>query len=208
MCLHIHAKFRGDRPLRGRDLKGGSNWPPPSKNLLSKSPVKIGLNYLDCFPNIEIIFCLWNNSISCTKLHKENNIFVLNTERVWIQYLHPRNCIKKEKEKTTTKNITFNCFLCCFTSCCKKWASQWRSWDFMSSLTFDLTSRGVSSLISRKASSGKPSLTIHDVCLWGDIMRNNIQKEKSQMGNKINIRTQEHLTLHFLISFSFLAVSI
>ena len=33
MCLDIHAKFRGDRPLRGRDLKGGSNWPPPpSKN--------------------------------------------------------------------------------------------------------------------------------------------------------------------------------
>ena len=25
MCLDIHAKFRGDRPLRGRDLKGGSN---------------------------------------------------------------------------------------------------------------------------------------------------------------------------------------
>ena len=47
MCLDIHAKFCGDRPLRGRDLKGGggSNWPPPppSKNLLSKSPVKIGL---------------------------------------------------------------------------------------------------------------------------------------------------------------------
>ena len=39
-------KFRGDRPLRGRNLKGGSNWPPPSKNLLSKSPVKIGLNLI------------------------------------------------------------------------------------------------------------------------------------------------------------------
>ena len=25
MCLDIHAKFRGDRPLWGRDLKGGSN---------------------------------------------------------------------------------------------------------------------------------------------------------------------------------------
>ena len=23
MCLDIHVKFRGNRPLRGRDLKGG-----------------------------------------------------------------------------------------------------------------------------------------------------------------------------------------
>ena len=48
MCLGIHAKFRGDRPLRGRDLKGEIDPPPPpppSKNLLSKSPVKIGLSY-------------------------------------------------------------------------------------------------------------------------------------------------------------------
>ena len=52
MCLDMHAKFRGDRTLRGRDLKGGSiPPPPPSKNLLSKSPVKIGLNpsLLDSF---------------------------------------------------------------------------------------------------------------------------------------------------------------
>ena len=40
MCLHIHAKFRGDRPFGGG---GGQIDPPPSKNLLSKSPVKIGL---------------------------------------------------------------------------------------------------------------------------------------------------------------------
>ena len=45
MCLHIHAKFRGDRPLRGRDLKGEID-PPPSKNLVSKSPVKIGLKLI------------------------------------------------------------------------------------------------------------------------------------------------------------------
>ena len=25
MCLDIHAKFRGNRPLWGQDLKGGSN---------------------------------------------------------------------------------------------------------------------------------------------------------------------------------------
>ena len=45
MCLDIHAKFRGDRP---RDLKGGGGGgqiDPPSKNLLSKSPVKIGLSF-------------------------------------------------------------------------------------------------------------------------------------------------------------------
>ena len=29
MCLDIHAKFRGDRPLRGRNLKGGQIDPPP-----------------------------------------------------------------------------------------------------------------------------------------------------------------------------------
>ena len=29
MCLDIHAKFRGDQPLRGRDLKGGQIDPPP-----------------------------------------------------------------------------------------------------------------------------------------------------------------------------------
>ena len=49
MCLDIHAKFHGDRPLRGpRSERGGQIDPPPpqlSKNLLSKSPVKIGLNY-------------------------------------------------------------------------------------------------------------------------------------------------------------------
>ena len=44
MCLDIHAKFRGDRPLQDQDLKGGGGGgSPPSKNLLSKSPVKIGL---------------------------------------------------------------------------------------------------------------------------------------------------------------------
>ena len=44
MCLDTHAKFRGDRPLWAEIWRGGSNWPPPpSKNLLSKSPVKIGL---------------------------------------------------------------------------------------------------------------------------------------------------------------------
>ena len=39
MCLDIHAKFRGDQPLWGRDLEGGG------QNLLSKSPVKIGLRF-------------------------------------------------------------------------------------------------------------------------------------------------------------------
>ena len=40
MCLDILATFCGDRPLRGRDLTPP---PPPIKNLLSKSPVKVGL---------------------------------------------------------------------------------------------------------------------------------------------------------------------
>ena len=47
MCLDIHAKFCGDWPLRGRDLKEGGQIappPPPCKNLLSKTPVKIGLS--------------------------------------------------------------------------------------------------------------------------------------------------------------------
>ena len=44
MCLDIHAKFHGDRPPWGRDLKGSTPPPPPSKHLLSKSPVKIGLS--------------------------------------------------------------------------------------------------------------------------------------------------------------------
>ena len=65
MCLDIHAKFRGDRPLRGRDLKGGGGQidppppPPPSKNLLSKSPVKIGLNTI-CVSNV---FSTYKNAL-------------------------------------------------------------------------------------------------------------------------------------------------
>ena len=53
MCLDIHAKFRGDR------LKGGQIDPPPSKNLLSKSPVKIGLMYITyCFLMSDVPFSL------------------------------------------------------------------------------------------------------------------------------------------------------
>ena len=46
--LDTHANFRGDRRWHGRDLRGGSNWPPPppSKNLVWNSPVKIGLKCL------------------------------------------------------------------------------------------------------------------------------------------------------------------
>ena len=42
--LTMHANFRGDRRWNGRDLRGGQiDPPPPSKNLVWNSPVKIGL---------------------------------------------------------------------------------------------------------------------------------------------------------------------
>ena len=39
MCLDIHAKFRCDRPLLGRDLKGGGGQiDPPQLKLALKKP--------------------------------------------------------------------------------------------------------------------------------------------------------------------------
>ena len=45
MCLDIHAKFCGRSAPSGPRSEGGVKLtPPPRKNLLSKSPVKIGLS--------------------------------------------------------------------------------------------------------------------------------------------------------------------
>ena len=68
MCLDIHAKFRGDRPPRSEGGVKLTPPPPPSKNLLSKSPVKIGLTWWTFFykgtfchcQNLEATYCCSN----------------------------------------------------------------------------------------------------------------------------------------------------
>ena len=62
MCLDIHANFAAIGPFGAEIWRGGQidpPPPPPSKNLLSKSPVKIGLNFdLVFFVQGEVSFFL------------------------------------------------------------------------------------------------------------------------------------------------------
>ena len=56
MYLDIHAKFRGDRPLRGRDLKGGGQIdppPPPVKTCSQKAPLRKGSSLFNCRENTD-----------------------------------------------------------------------------------------------------------------------------------------------------------
>ena len=76
MYLDIHAKFRGDRPLRGRDLKGGVKLtpPPPVKTCSQKALLRKGSSLFNCRENTDrAIMWLLDYAFftSCDPIRKE-----------------------------------------------------------------------------------------------------------------------------------------